>query len=93
MTEFRMIDRLKTASVNTFGALPLSILASVFLCCPLIKAQTSEAAQRALLDQYCVTCHNDKVKTANLSLQSSDIKSVADHPELWEQVIRKLRPE
>ena len=86
-----MIDRLKTASVNTFGALPLSILASVFLCCPLIKAQSSEAAQRALLDQYCVTCHNDKVKTANLSLQSADIKSVADHPELWEQVIRKLR--
>ena len=86
-----MIDRLKTASVNTFGALPLSILASVVFCCPLIKAQSSEAAQRALLDQYCVTCHNDKVKTANLSLQSADIKSVADHPELWEQVIRKLR--
>jgi cytochrome c5 len=31
------------------------------------------ARQRALLDKYCVTCHNDRVKTANLSLQSADL--------------------
>jgi hypothetical protein len=28
----------------------------------------SAAAERALLDQYCVTRHNDKLKTANFSL-------------------------
>jgi hypothetical protein len=55
------------------------------------KAEVSPAAQRALLDQYCVVCHNDKLKTANLSLQSADINSVGDHPEIWEPVIRKLR--
>jgi hypothetical protein len=47
--------------------------------------------QRALLDQYCVTCHNDRVKTANLSLQGLDLTKVADHAEVWEKVIRKLR--
>jgi hypothetical protein len=47
--------------------------------------------QRALLDKYCVTCHSDRVKTANLSLQGLDLASVADHAELWEKVIRKLR--
>ena len=47
--------------------------------------------QRALLDRYCVTCHNDRLKTANLSLQESDLTTVADHAELWEKVIRKLR--
>jgi hypothetical protein len=44
-----------------------------------------------LLDKYCVTCHSDRLKTANLSLQSVDVTKVADHAELWEKVIRKLR--
>ena len=46
-------------------------------------------ARRALLDKYCVTCHNDRLKTANLSLQGLDLTHVADHAELWEKVIRK----
>jgi hypothetical protein len=58
---------------------------------PAPKAEVSPAAERALLDQYCVVCHNDKLKTANLSLQSADINSVGDHPETWEPVIRKMR--
>jgi mono/diheme cytochrome c family protein len=47
--------------------------------------------QRALLDKYCVTCHNDRAKTANLSLQGLDLTDVAGHAELWEKVVRKLR--
>jgi len=46
---------------------------------------------RTLLDQYCVTCHNDRMKTANLSLQGLDVATVGEHPELWERVVRKLR--
>jgi mono/diheme cytochrome c family protein len=49
------------------------------------------SGQRALLDQYCVTCHSDRLKTANLSLEKLDLTSAGDHPELWEKVIRKLR--
>src|SRR5262245_50684091 len=49
------------------------------------------AAERALLDQYCVPCHNDRRKTANLSLENMDLAAVGDHQELWEKVIRKLR--
>src|SRR5437870_2558363 len=51
----------------------------------------SAAAQRALLDQYCVTCHNDKTKRANLTLEKLDLNTVGDHAELWEKVVRKLR--
>jgi hypothetical protein len=58
---------------------------------PALPAEVSPAAQRALLDQYCVVCHNDKLKTANLTLQSADINSVGNHPEIWEPVIRKMR--
>jgi hypothetical protein len=58
---------------------------------PASQAEVSPAEQRALLNQYCVVCHNDKLKTANLSLQSADINSVGNHPEIWEPVIRKMR--
>ena len=53
--------------------------------------RASVAAERALLDQYCVTCHNNRAKTANLSLEGLDLSTVGDHPELWEKVVRKLR--
>src|SRR5215467_7572130 len=52
---------------------------------------SGQTAQRALLDRYCVTCHNDRAKTANLSLQKLDLATVGEHPELWEKVVRKLR--
>ena len=54
-------------------------------------AAASAPAQRALLDQYCVTCHNDRTRTANLSLEKLDLATAGDHPELWEKVVRKLR--
>ena len=57
----------------------------------LAPTRASVAAQRALLDQYCVTCHNDKTKRANLTLEKLDLTTVGDHAELWEKVIRKLR--
>jgi len=49
------------------------------------------ARQKALLDQYCVTCHSDRLKTANLSLEGSDLTAVGEHAERWELVVRKLR--
>jgi mono/diheme cytochrome c family protein len=67
------------------------------ICCSLASAQApspspAPAVQyRAVLDQYCVTCHNDKTKVANFSLQKLDLTTAGDHPEVWEPVIRKLR--
>jgi hypothetical protein len=54
-------------------------------------AASVTAAQRATLDRYCVGCHNDKLKTANLSIQNLDLNAAGNHPEIWERVIRKLR--
>jgi hypothetical protein len=56
-----------------------------------VPAPSTAATHRAVLDQYCVPCHSDRVHTANLSLEKLDLASVGDHPELWEKVIRKLR--
>jgi mono/diheme cytochrome c family protein len=55
-----------------------------------LPASTTTAA-RALLDKYCVSCHNEKAKTAGLQLDSLDLEHVGDHAETWEKVARKLR--
>jgi len=59
---------------------------------PSAPVQVNDAlAERALLNQYCVVCHNQKLKTANLELDKLDTAHVADHAEKWELVVRKLR--
>ncbi len=47
--------------------------------------------QRALLDQYCVGCHNERSLTADLALDTLDVDNVAMAPDVWERVVRKLR--
>lgn len=54
-------------------------------------AVVAGAPQRALLDQYCVTCHNEKLKTAGLQLDKVDVGRVAANAEVLEKVVRKLR--
>src|SRR5262245_9998654 len=49
------------------------------------------ATQRALLDQYCVSCHNARLKTANLLLDQFDVAHIGDHAEVGEKIVRKLR--
>jgi hypothetical protein len=48
------------------------------------------AAQRAVLDKYCVRCHNQRAKNG-LPLDNLDVTRVADKAEQWEKVVRKLR--
>src|SRR5262245_2085057 len=54
-------------------------------------ASPALTAYRAQLDKYCVTCHNQRVRTAGLSLDTLALDSVPAHAETWEKVIRKLR--
>ena len=55
-------------------------------------AAMSPEAERALVDKYCVTCHNARLKTGGLVLDKDavDLTRVADHADVWEKVIRKL---
>ena len=46
---------------------------------------------RAVLNRYCVTCHNVKLKTADLMLDQMDVEKVSEGAPVWEKVIRKLR--
>ena len=54
-------------------------------------ATATATTSRALADKYCVTCHNARLKTANLLLDQFDFARLADHPETAETVVRKVR--
>ena len=56
------------------------------------EAAAAEATSaRAVLDRYCVACHNARTLTAGLALDAVDPARVADHADVWEKVLRKLR--
>ena len=54
-------------------------------------ASADAATARALLDRYCITCHNGRVRTAGLELDAADPAAVGESGHIWEQVARKLR--
>jgi hypothetical protein len=54
-------------------------------------AATAEQSPAHVIDTYCVTCHNTKLKTAGLALDSLDLTRVGEHPDVWEKVATKLR--
>jgi Protein of unknown function (DUF1592)/Protein of unknown function (DUF1588)/Protein of unknown function (DUF1587)/Protein of unknown function (DUF1585)/Protein of unknown function (DUF1595)/Planctomycete cytochrome C len=56
-----------------------------------LSQEQRPATPAGVLERYCVTCHNERLKTAGLILDPSELSRVADKPELWEKVIRKLR--
>ncbi len=76
--------------IRRFRVVPalLIIVLSLGAVHPLI-AQDTEAA-RAVLDQFCVTCHNQRANTGGLALDTKNFDNVAEDAETWEKVIRKV---
>src|SRR5580692_908436 len=51
----------------------------------------ASAQEQAVLNQYCITCHNEKIKTAGLMLDKLDFAHPGPNAEIWEKVVRKVR--
>src|SRR5882762_2805328 len=58
---------------------------------PAATRATAATPARELVGTYCVTCHNERVKTANLALDKADTEQVFNSGETWEKVVVKLR--
>ncbi|HJU42933.1 MAG TPA: DUF1592 domain-containing protein [Vicinamibacterales bacterium] len=56
-------------------------------------AESAASDTRALLNTYCITCHNQRTKTGGLALDDVDTAAPHANPELWERVIARLRAE
>jgi len=57
---------------------------------PAPAASPVAANHRAVLDKYCVTCHNQKLLTAGLALDKADVTNIPAGAQVWEKVVRKL---
>src|SRR5687768_6093712 len=55
------------------------------------KVPPPAVAPRAMLDQYCVTCHNQRGKAGGLTLDDIDPSKATEHLDVWERVSSKLR--
>src|SRR5438477_289567 len=54
-------------------------------------APSSSSLDRTLLNKYCFSCHNSRLRTGGLALDSFDVSAVGEHADVWEKVVRKLR--
>ena len=52
---------------------------------------TDTSPARALVKTYCVSCHNQRVKTAGLALDNVDADHLSNSADTWEKVVVKLR--
>ena len=66
-------------------------LSSVQTSAQQTQPEQARATPRAVLDTYCVTCHNQTLRTAGLALDTLDITSPTTNADVWEGVIAKLR--
>ena len=67
------------------------VVADVCAGAAVLGAESRPLAHQATIQQYCVTCHNQRLKTGGLALDALDIANVQSNAETWEQVVRKLR--
>ncbi len=73
---------------------PLSRFLLVALCAVVASSDARAASDpqvKAAIDQYCVTCHNARLKSGGLVLETSALDRVVANAETWEKVVRKLR--
>src|SRR5215467_12633183 len=69
-------------------------LATGIVALAVVSGSAQQAAvppKPALLTQYCITCHNQRLKTAGLLLDSMDFDHVEKDAASWEKVVRKIR--
>ena len=73
----------------SWRAMALLLLAgSVLSAC---ERSDPVTARRALVESYCLDCHNLAEAAGNLTLEQRDHADVAADAEVWERVVRKLR--
>jgi len=55
------------------------------------QAAGQPSSGQAFLNQYCITCHNQRLKTGGLTLDELNFEHAGEQAETWEKVVRKLR--
>jgi hypothetical protein len=54
-------------------------------------AREASVSPRAVVETYCIGCHNDRVKSGELALNTLNLADISAEAAVWEKVVRKLR--
>ncbi|MBS1792061.1 MAG: DUF1592 domain-containing protein [Acidobacteria bacterium] len=77
------------------GLVLLAVSCAVFYVVSSALAQRAStpdvSAHRTLINDYCVSCHSQKAKTADVVLEGLDFNRVGANADIWERVLRKVR--
>ncbi len=77
---------------GSLAALSKPALCLLLFALGAIRAEAQPvSANQALVNRYCVTCHNQRLRTAKLELDKLDVSRPENDPLVWERAIRKLR--
>ena len=68
-----------------------SLVAPVEAQGPAPATVAADAPHHSLVNRYCLSCHNDRTRTAGLALETVNTQALGDNWEAWEKVARKLR--
>src|SRR6266566_1130992 len=82
---FQSLIRIVVTSVTIFAVVPRDAQSAGW------QQQLQTTPDTAVLNQYCITCHNQRAKTAGLSLDTMDFEHVGKDAAVWEKVVRKIR--
>lgn len=58
---------------------------------PAASSTVAVSPEQEILNRYCITCHNQRLKTGGLTLDTLNLANVAEGAPTWEKVVRKLR--
>ena len=58
---------------------------------PATASSPASSPEHALINRYCVGCHNGRTKAGDLALDTIDLQNVPANAEVWEKAARKLR--
>ena len=79
---------------------PVALATFLLLAVALVRVDTQTAqspapraatSEKAVIDRYCATCHNQRMRAGNLALDSLDVSAAGRDPQTWEKVVRKVR--
>jgi mono/diheme cytochrome c family protein len=84
-------DRHLTADLADLKVGPTTVVRSAGLQASQAPVAQGVNPASAVLSKYCITCHNEKRKTAGLAIDTLDLQRVGGHAETWEKVARKFR--
>src|ERR1700704_1341802 len=89
----RVGGRMKIGWGRLFLALCVVVASTTVSTAPSKAELPSTAAppSKAFVDTYCATCHNQRLKTGGLALDTLDLAAVSQHAPTWEKVVVKLR--